>query len=231
MLKLAVPTRAKNVTATYEAPYGYVERMANGDENPGQKWLDVTGTVGRGKGGVTLLNDGKYGFDVLGGEMRMSVVRTPIYAFHDRRQVIAKETYRYPDLGTSRFRYALIPHAGDWRLASAPRAGEQFNTPLVAFVEPYHNGKLSKEGASFLEVGPENVVGTVLKRSQDTQRIIVRLYESHGKDGKARIRLPQFGISAEVSIGHHEIKTLAFDLAKPKARPVEVDLLERPIKR
>lgn len=227
MLKLSLPTQAGGVTATYEIPYGFIERKPNGDENPGQKWIDVTGTVGRGKAGVTLLNDGKHGFDVLGGEMRMSVLRTPIYAFHDRRKVLAKETYQYPDLGKSRFRYALVPHRADWRTICAPRRGEEFNTPLVAFVEPFHNGSLSKTGGSFLEVGPENVVGTILKRSQDGTMLIVRLYESHGKDDRAVIRLPHWGISAEVSIGHHEIKTLAFDLSRLDAPPVETDLLER----
>jgi alpha-mannosidase len=165
----------------------------------------------------------------------MSVLRTPIYAFHDPRKVNPKETYQYPDLGRSSFRYSLIPHGGDWRAVVAPRAGEEFNTPLAAFIEPFHNGAL-KSGEAFLEVGPDNVVGMILKRSQayangdvEDSRLIVRLYEGHGLDGTATVRLPKLGIDAKVAIGHHEIKTLAFDLANPTAPPVTIDLLERPM--
>jgi len=231
MLKFSVPTKATNATATYEVPYGYAEREANGDEDPGQKWIDVTGKVDTIRAGVTLLNDGKYGFDVLDGEMRMSVLRTPIYAFHGPRKVLPKERYHYLDLGRSRFRYALIPHVGDWRAASLGHRGEEFNTPMTAFIEPFHGGSLPKAGEAFLEVGPEHVVGTILKKAQDDERVIVRLYEAHGRDGTATIRLPAYGISVEVAIGHHEIKTLAFDLTKPEAPPVQVDLLERPMRR
>lgn len=235
MVKLAVPTALDQITATAEIPYTYMERDWNGEELPGQKWIDVTGKVDRARFGVTMLNDGRYGFDVKESEMRMSVLRTPIYAFHDPRKVNPKETYQYPDLGTTSFRYALIPHGGDWRAIMAPRAGDEFNTPTVAFIEPHHNGAL-KSGAEFLEVGPDNVVGMILKRTQEyangnaaDDRIIVRLYEGHGLDGIARVRLPFLGIAAEVPIGHHEIKTLAFDVQNPSSAPVEVDLLERPI--
>jgi alpha-mannosidase len=228
ILKLAVPTAVTEPDATFEIPYAFMTRDTDGAEMPGQKWIDVTGTAdGANTAGVALINDDKYGFDVRDSEMRMSILRTCIYAFHDPREVQPKERYHYVDLGESSFNYALVPHAGDWRTVRTPRAGEEFNTKMTAFVEPYHNGSLSKDGSALLEVEPENVVGTVLKKSQDDSRIIVRVYESFGQDGKATIRLPKHGIEATVPIGHHELKTLAFDPANPTAAPVEVDLLEK----
>ena len=227
MLKLSVATAAKDGVPTYEIPYGFMVREANGEEDPAQKWMDVTGTVEGAQRGVSLVNADRYGFDSKDGEMRMSVLRTAIYAFHEPRKVLPKERYHYCDLGEGTFRFSLVPHEGDWRGVNTPRAGEEFNTPMVAFIEPFHGGRLPKTGSALLEIGPENVVGTILKKSQKGDALIVRMYESHGKDGVARVRLPEHGIDVEVPIGHDEIKTLAFDLANPKAAPVEVDMLER----
>jgi len=100
---------------------------------------------------------------------------------------------------------------------------------MIGLIEPYHGGALAKEGCALVEIGPDNVVGTVVKRSQDGDRLIVRAYEAHGVDGTARISLPLHGIDVEVPIGHHEIKTVALDPMFPDTPPVEVDLLERPI--
>ncbi len=229
MLKLAVPVNVEAPKAVYDIPYGFLERPTDGAEMPGQKWLDVSGKAGTQQAGLTLLNADRYGFDVNGPEMHMSVLRTPIYAFHDPRQVLAKERYHYVDLGEGRCRFSLVPHKGDWRAANAPREGEAFNSPMTAFIEPFHGGSLEKSGAPLLDVGPENVIGTVLKMSQDGGKLIVRLYETFGRDGTAAVKLPQLGIDAEVPLAHHEIRTLAFDPSNPDAGPVETDMLEQPV--
>ncbi|MBM3749447.1 MAG: alpha-mannosidase, partial [Acidobacteria bacterium] len=99
MAKLSVPTRVAAETATFEVAYGAISRLQSGDEEPGQRWVDVSGRAGDAAYGVALLNGCKYGFDVLDGEIRMSVVRSPIYAFHDPAQVQPGETYEYTDQG------------------------------------------------------------------------------------------------------------------------------------
>jgi alpha-mannosidase len=64
--------------ATYEIPYGQIERPTNGEEEPGQSWVDLSG-VARGVEipyGVSILNDGKYSFDISGRTMRLTVLRS-----------------------------------------------------------------------------------------------------------------------------------------------------------
>ena len=66
LLKLRFPVNLNHMRATYEIPYGQIERAANGEEEPGQSWVDLSGTP-RDSGvmyGVSLLNDGKYSYDV-----------------------------------------------------------------------------------------------------------------------------------------------------------------------
>jgi alpha-mannosidase len=85
LLKLRFATRVTDPVATYEIPYGTIERPANGEEEPGQRWIDVSGPLDGADGvfGLAVLNDAKYGFDVLGGELGVTAVRSPIYAHHE----------------------------------------------------------------------------------------------------------------------------------------------------
>ena len=107
MLKLALPLALENPRVTASAPYGCIGRGANGEEEPCQAWVDLSDDAG----GLTLVNDSKYGYDALGGELRLSVLRSPIYAFHEPRRVVPGVTYHYADQGTRRALSAAA-HAG-----------------------------------------------------------------------------------------------------------------------
>ena len=69
--------------ATFETPYGHLERPASGDEEPGQSWVDVSG----GGRGLAVINDAKYGYDVRGGDIGISAVRSPVWAWHAPREL------------------------------------------------------------------------------------------------------------------------------------------------
>ena len=212
MLKLSIPVKVKSPVATYEIPYGSIQRPAGGVEESGQRWIDVTGKTENKAGeeityGVSLLNDSKYGFDIKGSELRMSVVRSPIYAFHEPRQPVRGVTYRYTDQGQQTLLYAILPHAGENWVAQTVRGGHALNNPLIQTVEGVHPGPLGGANA-FLEAGPDNVVATVLKKAEDSDHLVLRLCETAGEDSVAVIRCPYLGASASVPIGHYEIKTL-----------------------
>ena len=55
MLKLSVPTAVQSGVLTYDAPYSTITREANGQEDPGQTWIDLSGTVGGAPYGMSLL--------------------------------------------------------------------------------------------------------------------------------------------------------------------------------
>lgn len=129
--------------------------------------------------GVSLLNDCKYGFDVNGGTMRMSLLRT------------SYDPDPRPDQGQHHIRYALVPHEGDWRSAETPRRAQEFNSPIIAVPVEAHAGKLPGR-CSFVRVEPANMVLTALKPAEDGQGVIARVYNSTGVGGTATItcRLP-----------------------------------------
>ena len=46
MVKFSFPVDVEAPVATYETSYGTIIRATNGDEDPGQRWIDVTGKRG-----------------------------------------------------------------------------------------------------------------------------------------------------------------------------------------
>jgi alpha-mannosidase len=87
--------------------------------------------------------------------------------------------------GTHKFSYMLLPHSSDWH--ALPRAGYEFNNPLICVPVEKHEGKLPKE-FSFASVEPDNVVMTVLKRAENATGLAARLYESQGKNTEFTLR-------------------------------------------
>jgi alpha-mannosidase len=219
ILKLAFPVGATAPSAAAEVPYGVVARPSTGDDYPAQTWVDLSD----GQYGLALLNDGKAGYDATGTVLRVHLLRSAFDA--------DPET----DRGRHRFTVALLPHAGDWRMAALPRRGRELNRPLLACAVNAHPGRLDP-AASFLAVEPEGVVVDAVKRAEDSDALVVRLAEMHGAKGTvARLRLwrepakavvtdllerdgetvPVSGRTLEVPIGPFEIKTIKLELREP----------------
>lgn len=226
LLKLSFPLNLFFTTATFEVPYGTLVREANGDEVAGQSWVDLTG-IGRNNGnrlGLSLLNDGKYSYDVTEKVINLTVLRSPIYAHHDPYVPQPDGEYRFIDQGIQRFNYSLLPHAGDWRDAETARRAAEINVPPVPLVESSHPGPLPL-AASFLSTSPSNVNATVMKRWEDGDAMIVRCLETAGIATQGRVELPFWERSIDLSFGPAEIKTLL--IPRDRAVPTrEINLLE-----
>jgi alpha-mannosidase len=221
LLKLRYPTSIDEPRATFESPYGHVERETNGHEDPGQSWVDVSGAGA----GLTVINDAKSGYDVLGADIGVSAVRSPVWAWHDPRELEPGGDFEYMDQGRQRFRVRLVPHAGDWRGAGIVRLAAELNQPPYAMLESYHDGPLPSE-ASYLDGGTSSVVVTVLKGAEDGGGYVLRGYESAGADTHVRVELPLLGRTLELDFVANEIKTVF--VPREREQPVrETNLLEQ----
>jgi alpha-mannosidase len=205
LLKLRYPT-AGGERATFEIPYGHLERPASGDEEPGQSWVSV--------GELTVINDAKHGYDVRDGEIGISVVRSPVWAWHDPRELEAGGDFQYMDQGRQTFTVRLVQ--GDWRDTGAVRLAAELNQPPFALIETFHDGPLPLQ-ASYADDGGGDVVLTVVKHAEDGGGYAVRAYESAGRGADARLEV--LGRTIEAHFGAHEIKTFVDGR--------ETDLLER----
>jgi alpha-mannosidase len=190
LLKAAFTLAATSPFATYEIPYGAIERPTTRNnswekaqfEVPAQRWADL----GDGKQGFSLLNKDKYGYDAVGNELRLTLLRSPTYPDPEA------------DQGRQHFHYALYPHAGTWKDALTVRHGFEYNYPLRALVTTEHAGSLPAEH-SFVSVSPDNVVLTAVKKAEDAKGLVFRAYEWAGKDATAEFHVPPGATGATVT--------------------------------
>jgi alpha-mannosidase len=195
LLKAAFPLAVTSNFATYEIPYGAIERPTTRNnswekaqfEVPAMRWADLSGAGSDGKvHGLSLLNQDKYGYDAVGNVLRLTLLRSPTWPDPDA------------DQGHHHFHYALYPHAGTWKDALTVRHGWEYDYPLQAVVTTAHAGSLPAEH-SFASVSPENVVLTAVKKAEDANGLIFRVYEWAGKETTAEFHVPPGATGATVT--------------------------------
>jgi alpha-mannosidase len=182
LLKVAFPVDVRSSRATYEIQYGHVERPTHANtswdvarfEVCAHRWADLS----EPGYGVALLNDCKYGYDIAGNVIRLSLLRAPTWP-----DPVA-------DRGHHHFAYRLAPHGGDLRDAGIIDAGYDLNVPLRALTTSPHPGPLAPR-ASLLWVDVPHVVVEVVKRADDDDdALVVRMYEAWGRRGPVTLRAP-----------------------------------------
>ena len=218
-LKAAFPLQITNDYATYEIPFAAIQRTTRFEtlwekarfEVAALKWADLSDS----QNGLSLLNDCKYGFDIHGNVMKISLLRAP--------------TWPDPmaDRGKHTFTYSLYAHKGSWQNADTVKQGYYLNTPLVALVTDRHAGELP-EVFGFFTLNADGVVLDTVKKTEKGEGYIFRLYESEGKPGKAVLdffktptkivetdlmenetrEIPFTGKQVNLDFGKFEIKTL-----------------------
>lgn len=178
LLKVAFPVDILSSRATYHVQFAAVERSTHENtafdharfEVPAHHWADLS----EADYGVSLLNDCKYGYDVKDNVLRLSLLRSPIDP--DPRA----------DEGEHHFTYALLPHTGDWRTRSV-QEGYALNAPLLATAVNASTGALP-DSAAFVTTDRPNVIIETIKQAEDSNAIVVRLYEAHGARGPVKIQ-------------------------------------------
>src|ERR1700740_373684 len=187
LLKVAFPLSAHNTKATYEIPYGSVERPTTRNtpaekaqfEVPAERWADISD----GKHGFSLLNDCKYGYDAKGNVLRLSLLRSPEWPDP------------HADEGHHEFTYSLYPHGGTWRDSLTVRRGYELNYKLITTTAEKHQGSLPAEH-SFAQLQPDNVALTAIKKAEDDDSLVLRFYEWAGKKSGVKLQLPAGAESA-----------------------------------
>ena len=180
LLKVAFALGVGPDSATYEIPYGTIGRSCRPRtqaerakyEVAGQRWADLSDS----SFGVSVLNDSKYGWDCHGNVLRLSLLRSPLWPDS------------LADRGHHHFRFALYPHAGDWRRARTERLAAEYNTPLVAAREAPHPGSLGR-AVSFAAVDAPGGELTWVKRAEDSDALVLRLVEWAGRPASATVTL------------------------------------------
>ncbi len=223
MLKFSFPVDVESPTATYETPYGHIVRTPNGYEDPGQRWIDLSGKRNGATYGLSVINDAKYGYSVLENDMRISVARSAVFAHHNPKILDMKAEHLWMDQGIQTFRMLLVPHQETWQKSNIARIAEEFIAPPIAIYQGIHGGTMPKSG-SFMSVDVQNVIVSAVKLSEIGDDIILRCIETSGIPVTATIDMIFAKRKWTGNFRANEIKTIR--LKKKTGDIREVNLLE-----
>lgn len=146
---------------------GFIERETNKNTTWQQarfevchhKWCDMSETGG----GISLINEGKYGVGFDENKMSLSLLRATI-----RPDVTS-------DMGNHDFCYMIMPHSGDAVSADINKIALQYNAPLV------------KADVEWLLPTFEPLYLQAVKKAEDSEMTVVRLSEQNGSRGEIKL--------------------------------------------
>ncbi|MBO7068182.1 MAG: discoidin domain-containing protein [Bacteroidaceae bacterium] len=197
MLKVNFPFFYSASKDTYDISLGTIQRGVRSSseyEVCGHQWADHSSTTY----GISILNDCKYGWDKPDAKsLRLTLLRSPSCKNYDHQANM--------DMGPNQFTYAIFPHDGKWSQETQMEAA-RLNQPLMAFIVPKHEGKMGRM-LQFASLGTDKVSIKALKKAEETDELIVRVYEWSGQDQQdVTLRFPTEILSArEVNALEEEI--------------------------
>lgn len=174
LLKAAFPVDIRTTYGTYDIQYGNVRRPNHWNtswdqarfESAAHKWVDLS----QRDYGVSLLNDCKYGHDIKGHVMRISLIKTATHPDYAQ------------DQGFHEFTYSLLPHTGDFVEGRTEQEAFALNQPLNVT-----NGRVSLPYRSFLSFEKGDAVVDAVKRSEDGDSVVIRFHEYTGSSMKIAV--------------------------------------------
>ena len=180
VMKAAFDVDILNTEATFEAAHGAIKRPTHRNssfdaarfEQCAHKWADLS----EGDYGVSILNDCKYGYDILDSRMRITLLRAPTCPD------------RMGDIGLHSFTYSYYPHNGTWQTGGTVTEAFRLNVPLKAIPVSAQDGSLPQE-YSFISCDNDDIIIDTVKSAQDGKGTIIRLYESRRVRGERTLTI------------------------------------------
>ncbi len=180
MMKALFPVNVYTHEATFEIQYGHVKRQTHYNTSWDQarfevamhKWLDIS-EYGYG---VSFLNDCKYGSHVHNGVVGLTLLKSG--------------TDPHPNADKERhiFTYSLLAHEGTWQEAGTLEAAYNLNNPLQAVVKKEEGGSVDAN-YSLVQLDKPGITVEVIKKAEDSDQTVIRLYESFGQTHQATMKL------------------------------------------
>jgi alpha-mannosidase len=171
LLKVAFPVEILSPKATFEIQWGSVERPTHRNtswdwarfETCAQKWVMLS----ESGYGVGLINDSKYGHDIQGNTMRLSLLRSPT------------SPDPQADQGEQRFTYALVPstYPSEWEMSAA---AYELNDPILV---RSNSSQTTQSLESLVTSTNSNIILETIKKADDGNGMIVRLFECNRSRG------------------------------------------------
>ncbi|MDD3242349.1 MAG: glycoside hydrolase family 38 C-terminal domain-containing protein [Eubacteriales bacterium] len=195
MLKFSFPTTLRGAHDVASIPYGFLAREADGKEQPMQNWVALCD----GEAAMGIATDSRCAYDALDGELRITALRSPIFADHFGAR---DEDCEFTDQGEHAFTLALL---GDEPALTALRqAADALACPPEHILSSYHAGELPQIFRG-IEVSAPNVTVTALKGAEDGDGLVLRCRETQGQPADVTITLPGLNAAHTFSLGAQQL--------------------------
>lgn len=172
LMKVEFPIDVNANEATYDIQFGNLTRPTHGNtswdkakfEVCAHKWADISD----GGYGVSLLNDCKYGYGIKNQLMTLSLIKSGVE----------------PNLTTDQeehwFTYSLLPHKGNWKDGFTAKQAYMLNLPLLISC-PESKNEVESKITSLIDLDAENIILETIKKAEDGNGTIIRIYEFENK--------------------------------------------------
>ena len=179
VLKVYFPVDVNAERATFDTQFGNVVRPTHKNTSWDMAKFEVCGhkfaDISDDGYGLALLNDCKYGYSTEENEIGLTLLRCPTYPDPDC------------DKGEHSFTYSMYPHSGSVRNSEVYKEAYLLNNPFIC-AKAEGKGKLPSN-FSLISVDKENVIIDTVKKAEDSDDIIVRLFESSNKSTNVKVKL------------------------------------------
>lgn len=225
MLKLAFPCTMINAECLGQVAYGVQKFDRQGEELIAQQWI---GLFSRDHDlAFTIVNQTTYGFEHSDGELRLSLLRSPAYAGHpvdDVTPIVRQDRFTSRmDQGEHLFRFRINAGPVRERLGWVDLESRLLNGGSMSLC--CYPGKRGKSPESFAILSDRAIRLAGLKKAENDDRLIIRLFETMGISLQVTLTIPTLNLIIPLEFTGFEIKTLSVNTITKEIQ--EVDLLER----
>lgn len=194
MLRVEFPTNIKSDICNFNVQFGHIARKTTNNnsveraqfEASGQKFVDMS----ENDCGLSLINDGKYGFRCKNGVMDMNLIRSPLGGPGEN-----------VDQGIHHIRFALFPHQGELS-ESTYREAYIFNNPALILKK----GKWIENAVNLFNSNNESFVLEAVKSAEDGSGFIARIYNSSANTAAGEVSFNGYKATEIVDIMENSIE-------------------------
>ena len=219
LLKAVFPFDLNTDKAKYDIQFGHVERATHDNtswdsarfESAAQKWVDAS----ENNYGVSILNDGKYGFGVDDGDLSMTLLKSGGYPFDEANEK------------TPTFTYSILPHKHSGVCGGVVEKSYVLNRPFFVR-EVGENAGVLPEEYSLLTCKTAGVIMETVKTAEAGDGIIVRMYEAYKERKTARLYVPNAKAVSLCDLNEKEIEKLTVEggMVEFTIKPFEIVTLK-----
>ncbi len=198
-VRVCFPTGLNVQNSAAEAAFDVIERpiirtpdsLYYGKENPQypmHRFVDMSD----GETGLAVFNDGIREYESIDDDKRTLAI-TLFRGFTATQAPIIDQWDVYPwmnlsqSLGLNEWRYAIMPHAGDWEEGKIYREVDKFQLPLES-AQAGKGGKDLPKSLSFLEIQSDDIVLSALKKHEGREALVLRLFNPTESQIRTQIR-------------------------------------------